>query len=86
MDEFPNSIYQKTLKLIEDKGEVLSRIRVEQAKQDREAEIRYVREKGKEEEKEKEKIEIATKLKNKGISIPIIVETTGIPISKIKKL
>ncbi|MDR2967751.1 MAG: Rpn family recombination-promoting nuclease/putative transposase [Methanobacteriaceae archaeon] len=44
------------------------------------------KEKGKKEGKREEKIEIASKLKNKGIPLEIIAETTNIPISKIKKL
>ena len=40
----------------------------------------------KEEGKEERNIEIATNLKNKGIPLEIISETTGMPISKIKKL
>jgi predicted transposase/invertase (TIGR01784 family) len=43
MDEFANNVYEKVLRLIEDKGEALSRIRVEQAKQDREAEMKYAK-------------------------------------------
>jgi len=54
-----------------------------------EGKIKGIREgkiKGIKEGKEEEKLGIAIKLKNKGIPIEIISETTELPLSKIKKL
>ena len=41
---------------------------------------------GEEKGRKKEKIEIAKKLKNEGVPLKIIAETTEIPLSKVKKL
>lgn len=43
-------------------------------------------EKGKEEGREEKKLEIAIKLKNKGLPLDTIAETTGLSISRIEKL
>ena len=94
MDKFANSIYEKTLRLVEDKKEVLSRIRVEQAKLDREAEMEYAKEKAEEkgkkegikEGKEKRNIEIATKLKNSGYNVEDISKITELSTKFIEKL
>lgn len=78
MDKFASKIYEKTSNLLQDKDQYLAYIRAEKAEQDIKGMIRYG--------KEEEKIEITTKLKNKGIDLEIIGETTGLDISKIKKL
>jgi hypothetical protein len=70
---------KKTMdEIIEDKLEDLTRIRAEQAEFDRKAQIRYA--------KKEENLKIAKNFKNKGISLEIISEATGIPLSKVKEL
>ena len=90
MDSYANAIYEKTLRVLQDEKEYLTYIRAQQAEMDRDAELEYAKEKeGEKREKigrEEREIEIATDLKNKGISFEIIAETTGLPLSKIKKL
>ena len=60
------------------------------AKSDWNAGIRYAEKKAKEqgklEGKLEEKLEIARNLKNKGLVLEIIAETTGLPIEEIEKL
>jgi len=85
-----------------DEGLVASMKKIEEALQDPDAFDTYMTikieqmhqenvmrenlEKGMKKGIEKGKEETAVKLKNKGISLEIIAETTGMPLSKIKKL
>lgn len=82
MDKIANNIYKKTGHVLQDRAEYLTYIRAEQAELDKKAQMKYREEKGKEEKE----VEIAINLKNKGISLEIIAETTGMSISRIKKL
>lgn len=90
MDEFAKNIYEKTLHILKDKQEYISYIRADQAERDKKGMIKYAEKEGKKqgikEGIEEEKIAIATNLKNKGISLEIISQTTNLPLSKIKKL
>ena len=82
MDNFGNEIYNKTLRILQNKKEYLTYIRAEQAELDRQGQIIYAKEKG----IEKEKIEIAIKMKNKGLPIEDIAEITCLKPKFIKKL
>ena len=86
MDEFAKTIHEKATHLLQDQKEYLAYIRAEQAELDIKAQQKYATKKGREEGREEEKLEIATNLKNKGIPLEIISETTGITLSKVKKL
>ena len=86
MDNFGNEIYNKTLRILQNKKEYLTYIRAEQAELDRQGQIRYAKEKGRIEGIENEKIEIAIKMKNKGLPIEDIAEITCLKPKFIKKL
>jgi len=64
------------------KKEYLTYIRAEQAELDHKGQIKYAEEKGRKEGK----LEIAINLKKEGFSLESIAKTTGIPLSKVKKL
>ncbi|MBZ9571062.1 hypothetical protein KQY27_05860 [Methanobrevibacter sp. TMH8] len=86
MDEFAKNVYEKTLHILKDKQEYISYIRADQAERDKKGMIKYAEKQGIKKGIEEEKISIAKNLKNKGISLEIISQTTNLPLSKIKKL
>ena len=98
MDSFAKNVYKKAERVLQDRSGYLAYIKADQAERDRIAQIEYGRQEGieigrkegrkegREKGREEVNIEIAKNLKNEGVSLELIAETTGLPLSKVKKL
>ena len=94
MDSFANNIYQKAVRVLQDKEGYLAYIRAEQAERDYDASIEYANKEGKIEGRKEGKIEGRKEGKIEGrkegkreekIEIAINLKNDGFPIEAISK-